>query len=113
MKFLETRFVRWNSMNRSILIGVMLPALTLQACSSRPREFTPELAAPASNQTELDTAYATCRQLLVEGMLDSNGRLASGAVGVAAGATTVALGTAAASRNLSLRPPVAPPPNRL
>ena len=56
-------------MNRAIVICMMLPALTLQACSSTPREFTPILAAPASNQAELDTAHATCRHLLVEGKL--------------------------------------------
>ena len=71
--------------------------LLLQACSSRPREFTPTLAAPAASQADFDAAYSECRQLLVEGKLDSAGRSASGAAGIAAGATTAAVGSAAAT----------------
>ena len=71
--------------------------LLLEACSSRPREFTPTLAAPATSQADFDTAYSECRQLLVDGKLDSAGRTASGAAGVAAGATTAAVGGAAAT----------------
>ena len=71
--------------------------MILQACSSRPREFTPSLAAPAASQVEFDTAYSECNTLLVEGKLDSEGRTASGAAGAAAGATTVAVGAGAAT----------------
>jgi hypothetical protein len=71
--------------------------LLLQACSSRPREFTPTLTVPATSQSEFDAAYAECNQLLVEGKLDSAGRTASGAAGAAAGATTAAVGGAAAT----------------
>ena len=71
--------------------------LLLQACSSRPREFTPTLAAPAASQSEFDAAYSECNRLLVEGKLDSTGRSVSGAAGVAAGATTAAVGGAAAT----------------
>ena len=53
-------------------------------------------AAAATSQPEFDAAFATCRQLLVEGKLDSSGRGGSGAAGAAAGATTAAVGGAMA-----------------
>ena len=84
-------------MNRNLVAGLLLPALALSACSSRPREFRPTLAAPPANPSELDAAYAECRQLMVEGKLDSEGRVASGAAGVAATGATMAAGAAAAS----------------
>ena len=77
--------------------AVLAACLLLQACSSRPREFTPTLAAPATSQAEFDTAYSECNNLLVEGKLNSEGRTASGAAGAAAGATTAAVGGAAAT----------------
>ena len=46
---------------------------------------------------KLDAAVAECRQLWIDGKLDSNGRLASGAAGVAASGATLAAGAAAAS----------------
>ena len=72
-------------------------ALTVQGCSSRPRDFNPTLAAPAASQTDFDGAYATCRQLLVEGKLDASGRSGSAGAGAAAGATTAVAGGALAS----------------
>ncbi len=81
--------------SRMILCSLML-CTSLQACSSRPREFTPTLAVAAS-QTEFDAAYATCQQLLVAGKLDSSGRSTSGAAGAATGAATVAVGSTAAA----------------
>src|SRR3954470_15195179 len=71
--------------------------LIVEACSSRPREFTPSLGEASIDQAKLGEAVATCRQLLVEGKLDSNGRLASGGAGAAAGAAVGAAGTAAAT----------------
>jgi hypothetical protein len=44
-----------------------------------------------------DGAVSQCRDLFFQGKLTSDGRLASGAVGAAAGATTLAVGSAAAS----------------
>lgn len=84
-------------MNNRSIVAAMALGLTLQACSSRPREFNPTLAALPADQAEFDASYATCRELLVAGKLDANGRLGSGAAGAAAGATTMALGSAAAT----------------
>ena len=88
-------------MNRNAAAWLVIPALVLSACSSRPREFKPTLApstnATAANPAELDAAVAECRQLMVEGKLDSEGRLASGAAGVAATGATMAAGAAAAT----------------
>jgi hypothetical protein len=82
-------------MRSRFIVLAVIAGLTLEGCSSRPREFTPTLAA-AADQAGFDTALATCKQLLVEGKLDSNGR--SGSAGAAAGAATAAVGgtTAAA-----------------
>ena len=84
-------------MKSNVTLCALVCCLPLVGCSSRPREFTPTLAAPAASQADFDAAYATCRQLFVEGKLDSEGRSASGAAGVAAGATTAAVGGAAAT----------------
>ena len=84
-------------MRNTIVIISISACLTLQACSSRPREFTPTLAAPAANQAAFETAYATCQNLLVAGKLDSSGRAGSAGVGAAAGAATAAAGGTAAA----------------
>ena len=85
-------------MKSRIVICALVCCVALQGCSSRPREFTPMLAAPPVSQSEFDAAYAECHQLLVAGKLDASGRTASGAAGVAVGAgTAVAGGTAAAA----------------
>lgn len=72
-------------------------ALLLGGCSSRPREFAPVLAAAPADQARYDADVQDCMALLSQGKLNSEGRLASGAAGVAAGATTAVLGGAAAS----------------
>jgi hypothetical protein len=78
--------------------GLVIACVSLQGCSSRPREFTPQLAAPPTSRSQFDAAYAICQQLLVEGKLDSTGRGSSAAAGAGAGAGAAAAGgmTAAA-----------------
>jgi hypothetical protein len=76
---------------------VLAIVLTLEGCSSRPRDFNPTLAAPAASQTDFDSAYAACRQLLADGKLNSSGRKGSAGAGAAAGATTAVAGGALAS----------------
>lgn len=83
-------------MHGKILAGALTAALLLQACSSRPREFTPTLAGAAS-QSGFDAAYATCNQLFVAGKLDSSGRSGSAGAGAAVGAATAAVGSTAAA----------------
>jgi len=86
---------------RTGLIAAVSMALLLEACSSRPREFTPALGIAPTDQARFDAAYAECKQLFVAGKLDSNGRLGSGAAGAAAGgAVGVAGGAAAASAGI-------------
>ena len=75
----------------------LICCLTLEACSSRPREFTPTLAAAPADQAQFYTAYADCHQLLVAGKLDLSGRGGSAGAGVAAGAGTAAVGGATAA----------------
>ncbi len=84
-------------MRSKITAGALIACLTLQACSSRPREFTPMLTTATASQAEFDAAYATCQQLLVAGKLDSSGRSASAGAGAAAGAATAAAGGTAAA----------------
>ena len=83
-------------MKQKVAASLVAACLTLQACSSRPREFTPMLPA-AANQAEFDSAYATCQQLFVAGKLDSSGRVGSAGAGAAAGAATAAVGGTAAA----------------
>lgn len=84
-------------MNRNITACALLSSLALQACSSRPRNFEPMLATPASSQADFEAAYATCRQLLVAGKLNSSGRAGSLGAGAGAGAGTAAVGGTAAA----------------
>lgn len=84
-------------MSRNAITWTLVATFALQGCSSRPREFVPALAAPPLDQSVFDADYASCRTSLAQGKLDANGRLASGAAGVAAGATTAVLGGAAAT----------------
>jgi hypothetical protein len=84
-------------MHNKIAALALASCLTLQACSSRPRDFTPTLASPAASQAEFESAFATCRQLLVAGKLNASGRSASLAGGAGAGAGTAAVGGTAAA----------------
>ena len=84
-------------MNTRITALALISCLGLEACSSRPRDFTPTLASPAVSQADFEAAYATCRQLLVAGKLDSSGRSSSLAGGAGAGAGTAAVGGTAAA----------------
>ena len=84
-------------MKNKLMICALVGCVTLQGCSSRPREFTPVLAAPPSSQAEFEAAYANCHQLFVEGKLDANGRAGSAGAGVAAGAGTAVVGSTAAA----------------
>lgn len=72
-------------------------AVLLAGCSSRPREFTPTLAALSTDQQAFDAAYANCQQLFVAGKLDQYGRSSSAGAGAAAGATTAAVGAGTAA----------------
>jgi len=74
-------------------------ALMIGACSSRPREFRPNLAAApsAADQAKFNADVSECCELLVAGKLDSSGRLASAGAGAAAGAATAVGGAALAS----------------
>jgi hypothetical protein len=69
----------------------------LTGCSSRPREFSPVLAVPATDQVAFNAAVSECGTLLAQGKLTSDGRLASGAAGAAATGVAIAAGSAAAS----------------
>ena len=82
---------------RQIVACALVLCLGLQACSSRPREFTPQLAVAPASQIEFDAAYAECQQLLVAGKLDASGRGASAAAGAGAGAGAAAAGGATAA----------------
>ena len=84
-------------MNHKIMALALASCLMVQACSSRPREFTPTFASATGSQAEFDAAYATCRQLLVAGKLDASGRTGSLAAGAGAGAGTAAVGGTAAA----------------
>jgi hypothetical protein len=81
--------------NRMMVLAAL--GLVLDGCSSRPREFTPNLGIAPIDQAKFDAAYGECKQLFVAGKLDTSGRLASGGVGAAAGGALGIAGTAAAT----------------
>ena len=81
MKYLKT----------AILVSA---AVSLSACSSRPREFAPTLAAAPADNAKFSADYESCRTMVAQGQRsDFGARVASGGVGVAAG---VGLGAAVA-----------------
>ncbi len=82
--------------NKSIMCAVAV-AMTLSGCSSRPREFAPQLATPPASSAALDASIAECSQLLIAGKLDRSGRVGSGAAGAAAGGAVAVAGGAAAT----------------
>ena len=86
-------------MRKRNLTAAVAMALVIGACSSRPREFRPSLAAgpSAEDQAKFDADVSECSDLLVAGKLDSSGRLASAGAGAAAGAATAVGGAALAS----------------
>ena len=83
-------------MRKTLAAGAAL-GLLLGACSSKPREFAPTLGVAPVDQAKFDAADAECKELLVTGKLDSEGRLASGGVGIAAGSAVGIAGSAAAA----------------
>jgi hypothetical protein len=84
-------------MHNKIAAAALVAWLTLEGCSSAPRQFTPIPSAVTASEAEFDAAYATCQQLLVAGKLDSSGRMASAGAGAAMGAATAAAGGTAAA----------------
>jgi hypothetical protein len=78
-------------------VGALAIVLTLQACSSRPREFRPLLASAPASQATFDAAVSECSALLVAGKLNRDGRLGSAGAGAAAGGAMAVAGGAAAS----------------
>ena len=103
-------------MNRFGTVMLVIAALATGACSSRPREFSPTLAAAPADSAKFDADYLTCRTLVADGQRSGFGsRVASGGAGVAAGAGvgvamaggtygTVAGAAAAAGATLVLMP---------
>ena len=83
-------------MKSTQIMPLLMAALAVQACSSRPREFSPTLQAPPADEAAYQLAYSDCRAQLAAGKLKRSDALASGGVGAAAGAATGAVGAAAA-----------------
>ena len=85
-------------MRDNCLVQTAMIAVALAGCSSRPREFAPQMASsPGASSAALNASVAECSRLLVEGKLDGNGRMGSGAAGAAAGSAAAVAGGAAAS----------------
>ena len=73
-------------MNKKSICVVAALAVSLTACSSKPRYFEPRLAAAPDNQERFEAAQENCRTMVAEGQRSGFGaRLASGGLGVAAG----------------------------
>jgi uncharacterized protein YcfJ len=97
-------------------LGAVLAIASLSACSSRPRQFAPTLAAAPADQTQFATDYENCRVLVANGQRSGFGStMASAGVGTAAGVgvgvamaggtySTVAAATAAAATTVILMP---------
>ena len=74
------------SKGRGAQAALLILALSLSACSSRPREFAPSLAAAPADAAQFGADYEKCRVLVANGQRSGFGsELASGGAGVAAG----------------------------
>ena len=82
---------------RPVIVSACVAGLLLSSCSSRPREFTPTLAAVPANQAQYEADYERCRTLVAEGKRSNfgAGRGVSAAAGAAGAAAGVGLGAAA------------------
>ncbi|HEX8215091.1 MAG TPA: hypothetical protein VF582_06425 [Allosphingosinicella sp.] len=78
------------------IMPLLVAALAAQACSSRPREFSPTLHAAPADEAAYRLAYSDCQAQLAAGKLNRGEALASGGVGAAVGVATGAVGAAAA-----------------
>ncbi len=83
------------------IMPLLMAALAVQACSSRPREFSPTLQAAPADQAAYLLAYQDCRAQIAAGKLSRDNVLASGGAGAAAGVATGAVGAAAAGSTTS------------
>lgn len=102
-------------MIRNIALVAAL-AVSLTACSSRPRQFAPQMQVAVTDQAKFAADYETCRVLVARGQRSGFGaQVASGGAGVAAGvgagaammggtAGTMAGAAAAASAAVVLMP---------
>jgi hypothetical protein len=84
-------------MKSTQIMPLLMAALAVQACSSRPRQFSPTLQAAPADEAAYQLAYSDCQAQLAAGKLNRSDALASGGVGAAAGAATGAVGAAAAT----------------
>ena len=85
-------------MLRKNLSIVAVCAVLLAGCSSRPRNFAPQLSAAPANETAYETVLQECRAQAAASVGKNAGRLGSAAGGAAIGAGTgVAAGAAAGS----------------
>jgi hypothetical protein len=97
-------------------LATILAAASLTACSSRPRQFVPTLAAAPADSAQFESDYMNCRVLVANGQRSGFGATAASAgVGTAAGVgvgvamaggtySSVAAATAAAATTLVLMP---------
>ena len=68
------------------LAALTCAAMVLCGCSTRPREFSPTLAAPTSTAAAAQVTFNKCRTLALGGVRSGfAGRVASGAGGAAVG----------------------------
>ena len=69
--------------HRALVIGL---SVSLAACSSQPRQFSPEMQVAVSDAAKFTADYEQCRTLVAGGQRSGFGaQVASGGVGVAAG----------------------------
>lgn len=75
--------------------------LALGACSSRPREFVPNLQAPPADLAKYEIDYLKCQALVAQGQRSNFGaRIASGGAGIATGLGVGAATMAGASSSM-------------
>ena len=87
-------------MARKGVSAVLLVAVALAGCSSRPRNFDPRLSAAPTDAQLYEAQLRTCREQAANSVKKGSGRLGSAAAGTAAGVgagTAVAAGTSGAT----------------
>lgn len=84
-------------MRRNAAFTTLAAVLVCSGCSSRPRSFAPQLAAPPADQQGFDAAWKRCRADVAARTDQRSGRLSSATVGAATGVgASAAVGVATA-----------------
>lgn len=88
-------------MDKEKILALALSAVLVSGCSSRPRQFVPQLAVQPVDGAQYEMQLASCQSEADELGAKRSGKLASAGAGAAGGAGAAVIGSAATSGTYS------------